>query len=147
MKRFQDLTNTNYKTKKQRIYTAGALSGCTLQHGHNQRLQLITYMINKRLIASYGWLFKMGYLNVHTTYIINCKNNRPMLKNPNTEKIHFFYLLGIFVCRVLSNKYKYKGFYMIFNVCFQSLLKMVYIFQKKIMNMHTIYCTILVHFI
>lgn len=57
---------------KQRIYTAGALSGCTLQHGHDQRIQLkelITYMINKRLTASCGWLFKMGYLNVHTTYI------------------------------------------------------------------------------
>lgn len=54
---------------KQLIYTADALSGCTLQHGHNQRIQLITYMINKRLTASCGWLFKIGYLNVHTTYI------------------------------------------------------------------------------
>lgn len=69
---------------KQLIYMADALSGCTLQYGHNQRIQLITYMINKQLMAKCGWLFKL------------------------------------------------------FNVCFQSLLKTVSIFKKKIKNMHTI---------
>lgn len=57
---------------KQLIYTAGALSGCTLQHGHIQRIQLLSYMITKRLMVwlfNMGWLFKMGYLNVQTTYI------------------------------------------------------------------------------
>lgn len=76
---------------KQLFYMADALSGCTLQHGHNQRIQLITYMINKGLMASCGWLFKF--------------------------------------C----------------NVCFQSLLKMVYIFKKNKEYAHN--CTILVQFI